>query len=89
MRRAEVARTVRALDELWSALVVVELNQALGLSASRLCDGHLIRGADAIHLASALVFAEGAAEIAFACWDRRRWEAAGELGLARVPTSLG
>ncbi len=77
----------RRFAERWMALIVVELDDPLGRTAVRLCRDHALRGADAIHLASALAVAPAAGDVTFACFDRRLWEAAGALGFERVPAS--
>ncbi|MDQ3784711.1 MAG: type II toxin-antitoxin system VapC family toxin [Actinomycetota bacterium] len=72
---------VRNLDDQWLQLQVVELDEILTKAAGELTRLHPLRAADAIHLASADVIAEGSRdEVLFACWDRRLWEAAESSG---------
>ena len=88
MARADLATAARRFDERWSGLVILELDEPLGQTAARLCHDHPLRGADAIHLASAAQLAETEPDIRFACWDRRLWEAARVVGFTRVPEAL-
>ena len=65
-----------------------ELDERVAGSAVRISNDRGLRAPDAIHLASALTFAKDATSVVtFACFDRRLWEAAGELGLERAPPS--
>jgi len=88
IRRADMATAGRRFDERWSGLVIVELDEPLGQSAAQLCHDHPLRSADAIHLASAAQLAETEPDVRFASWDRKLWEAAGVVGLTRVPESF-
>lgn len=83
----QTATAARRFAERWASLVVVELDDQLCRSTARLCRDHELRGSDAVHLASALEIAGDEEGAVFACFDRRLWEAAGELGLERVPAS--
>ncbi|HVT17946.1 MAG TPA: hypothetical protein VHQ90_17430 [Thermoanaerobaculia bacterium] len=47
-----------------------------------LCRRHPLRGADAVHLASALLLREEGLDVLFACSDRHLLEAAAAEGLA-------
>jgi len=62
-----------ALDDLtsdWDRLVHIEVNERLVNRAAGLAEAHRLRGYDAIHLASALVFAERLVEnTLFGSWD--------------------
>ena len=59
----------RAWDEFWSATRPVELTSAVEQDAGQLAARHYLRGADAVHLASAL--APGQPGLILAAWDRR------------------
>lgn len=89
--RGTARQTVELLAELedaWRRIVVVELDERVAGSAVGISNDQGLRASDAIHLASALTLAEDATSVVtFACFDRRLWEAAGELGLERVPPS--
>ena len=65
----ELAAAEQAWEEYWAAIRPVELTAAVERHAGRLAFLHSLRGADAIHLASALAI--GDSELVFAVWDRR------------------
>jgi predicted nucleic acid-binding protein len=54
----------------WSALAAVDLDGRVLELADRLVHEHPLRGADAVHLASALVLGEAGLVVEFACSDR-------------------
>lgn len=77
---------VRNFNERWFQLQIVELDEALTRAAGELTRAHPLRAADAIHLASADLIADGSrGETVFACWDRRLWEAAETSGFDLAP----
>ena len=57
-----------AWDEYWAATRPVELTAAIDQHAGRLARSHALRGADAVHLASALAI--GDPDLVVAVWDR-------------------
>jgi uncharacterized protein len=59
----------QAWEEYWAATRPVELTASVERHAGQLARLHSLRGADAVHLASALAI--GDAELVFAVWDRR------------------
>lgn len=67
----------------WASVRPVELTGAVERSAGELARVHALRGADAVHLASAM--AVGAAELVVAVWDARLASAARAAGLAVAP----
>lgn len=70
------------LERYWSELGVTELDEHLAASAAGLAERRAIRGADAVHLASALrVAAVGADSVFFATWDERLAGVAASEGL--------
>ena len=76
-------------EEAWRRLAIVELDAAVAASAVATARARIVRAADAIHLASALLLADGeASAVTFACFDRRLWQAAGILGFVRFPPEL-
>jgi predicted nucleic acid-binding protein len=83
---AELRQAELAWDEFWAATRKVELTVEVEQRAGQLARSHALRGADAVHLASALAIGEG--DMVVAVWDRRL--AAGVLaaGLQVAPASL-
>jgi predicted nucleic acid-binding protein len=69
IRAPELAASTALWDELWSEVRPVELSPSLARSAGRLAADRQLRGADAVHLASAL--AVGDPDLVVAVWDRR------------------
>lgn len=74
-----------AWEEYWAATRAVELTEGVAARAGRLAGEHALRGADAVHLASALVV--GSDELLFACWDQRLRSGAEATGLRLVPAA--
>lgn len=74
-------------EDFWSALRPVELTDALARAAAELAGQHSLRGADAVHLASALALRSD--DVVFAVWDRRLREGAVAAGFAVAPTAAG
>lgn len=75
-----------AWDGYWAATRPVELTDAVTADAGQLARQHALRGADAVHLASAL--AVGAEGLIFAVWDQRLRAAAAAAGFALAPAAL-
>ena len=73
-------------DEFWSAIRPVEFTARVEWVAGRLARRHRLRGADAVHLASALEV--DAASVVVAVWDRRLHAGAVAEGLAVAPATL-
>ena len=73
-------------DELWAAVRPVEFTARVEQVAGRLTKSHSLRGADAVHLASALEVR--AADLLVAVWDRRFQRGAVAEGLAVAPRTL-
>lgn len=84
---AGLSQAERAWEEFWPAIRPVELTPAVERHAGQLASRHALSGADAVHLASALVV--GTAEVVVAAWDRRLHAGARSEGLAVVPGRLG
>jgi predicted nucleic acid-binding protein len=59
----------RAWDGFWAATRAVELTDAVGRRAGALARAHRLRGADAVHLASALAVRDP--DLVVAVWDRQ------------------
>ncbi|GAA1402878.1 MULTISPECIES: type II toxin-antitoxin system VapC family toxin [Oerskovia] len=82
---AERAQALAAWERLWPALHLVEVSPEVLDRASDLAgsDGHSLRGADAVHLASALVLRHE--DAIFAVWDERVASAARAEALRVLP----
>lgn len=85
--------SLKALDaadadwrEYWDAVRVVELTAEVEQRAGDLARSHALRGADAVHLASAI--AVGDPHLVFAVWDHRLRAEARDLGLRLTPVDL-
>lgn len=77
----------RAWEEYWAATRPVELTPAVERHAGDLARLHALRGADAVHLASALAI--GDADLVLAVWDRRLHAGALSVGLGVAPARFG
>lgn len=86
LTRAAATAALARWDELWSAVRAVELTRAVERGAGRLARTHALRGADAVHLASALAVAAG--NVVLVGWDRRLAAAAEAAGLRVAPATL-
>jgi uncharacterized protein len=76
----------RAWNEYWAATLPVELTAAVEQHAGQLARTHALRGADAIHLASALAISDP--NLVIAIWDRRLRAGAQAAGLRLAPAHL-
>jgi predicted nucleic acid-binding protein len=84
LSHADLRRAEALWDDLWVATRPVELTEAVTANAGQLAAEHALRGADAVHLASAL--AVGRDESLFAVWDQRLRAGAQAVGVQVVPT---
>jgi uncharacterized protein len=75
-----------AWEEYWAATRPVELTPAVERLAGQLAQSHALRGADAVHLASALAI--GDAALIVAVWDHRLHAGAAAAGLQLAPFQL-
>jgi len=73
-------------EEYWAATRPVELTATVERHAGQLTSSHSLRGADAVHLASALAI--GDPELVFAVWDRRLHAGAQAAHLRVAPLEL-
>jgi predicted nucleic acid-binding protein len=76
----------QAWEQYWAAVRPVELTAAVERHAGRLACTHALRGADAVHLASALAVADP--DLIVAVWDRRLHAGAGAVGLQLAPSTM-
>jgi uncharacterized protein len=72
--------------EYWAAIRAVELTTAAEQHAGQLARSHALRGADGVHLASALAI--GDYGLVMAVWDRRLHWGARSAGLRVAPAAL-
>ncbi len=84
---AELDAAEHDWDGYWAAIRPVELAAAVERHAGQLARAHALRGAGAVHLASALAI--GDPELIVAVWDRRLHAGAGAAGCRVVPAKLG
>lgn len=70
-------------EKYWAGTRPVELTETVTAHAGHLAGQHALRGADAVHLASAL--AVGAGELVFAVWDQRLRDGAETAGFQLAP----
>lgn len=75
---------MRLFDRYWPEIGVTELDDAVARTAADIAQRLLIRGADAVHLASALQVGQHG-PVVFATWDVRLAAAASSEGLATLP----
>lgn len=75
----------RDWEEFWAAVRPVELTRRVERRAGELAVRRALRGADAVHLSSALAI--GAPDLVVAVWDRRLHEAAVAEQLAVAPAA--
>lgn len=82
----ELDAAERDWDGYWAAVRPVELTAAVERHAGQLARVHALRGADAVHLASALAIGES--DLIVAVWDRRLHAGASAAGCRVAPSSL-
>jgi uncharacterized protein len=81
---AAVASVARILD----GIDLLSLDDDRARRAAALVASSQLRGADAVHLATALDIADLGAEVVLATWDRRLHEAALHAGIGVAPGEL-
>lgn len=87
LTEVELDAVERDWNEFWAATRPVELTPAVQQHAGELARAHALRGADAVHLASALAI--GDPELVIAVWDRRLHAGARAAGCRVVPAGFG
>lgn len=75
------ARALRGLETLWPQVAAVELGPALSRVAGDLAEAHGLKGADAVHLASALWLGSQPEGVALLSFDATLTAAARTVGL--------
>ena len=81
------AKALADLEDVHYELDVVELDPPLARHAGQLADDLALRGADAVHLASALAL--GAEAVVMVTWDRKLRRAASRAGCGVAPALRG
>lgn len=83
----EAQDALSAWLERWRYVRSIDLTESVARAAGHAAAAHALKGADAIHLASALAL--GSPDVIFATWDRRLHTAARASGLRVAPAVLG
>jgi uncharacterized protein len=86
LSEADLRAAEQAWEVFWAATRPVELTQAVQQHAGQLAKVHALRGADAVHLASALAIDDP--DLIVAAWDRRLHSGALAAGTMVAPASL-
>jgi hypothetical protein len=87
LTKGELSSAEQMWDEYWAATRPVALTAAVELHAGQLASSHALRGAAAVHLASALAI--GDPGLVMAVWDRRLHTGARSASLRVAPANLG
>lgn len=82
----ETAAATSDWRRFWASMRPVELTPAVEQHAGVLARDRGLRGADAIHLASALAL--GVGDLTMAVWDQRLHASAGAVGFAVAPAAI-
>lgn len=82
LSRSGFRRSMDLLDQAESGMVHVRVTESVARLAAELAVRHSLRGADAVHLASALLIG---GDPVFACWDERLRRGAAAEGLILAP----
>lgn len=75
------------LEVIWSALYIHAVTGDVVQMASQVAREHALRAYDALHMASAMAFADKE-RMAVACWDRELRDASHGLGFALIPERI-
>jgi uncharacterized protein len=67
--KREYLQAVEDFDRDWSSITTLEVNDAMALLAGALADTHLLKGCDAIHVATALTFQSLSNDVKFLTFD--------------------
>jgi predicted nucleic acid-binding protein len=86
LTESEVSSAVSDWELFWASMRPVELSDDVERAAGSLAATHQLRGADAVHLASALAL--GSADVTVAVWDKRLHDCAAAVGLAVAPAVI-
>ena len=87
LTESEASDAAAEWEAFWASMRPVELTADVERAAGALTRRHQLRGADALHLASAVAL--GSTDLTVAVWDRRLHAGAAAVGLAVAPANLG
>lgn len=85
MGAAALRQAEAVWEEYWAATRPVELTEGITARAGQLAGEHALRGADAVHLASAL--AVRTQQLVFAAWDQRLRAGVEAAGIRLAPAT--
>jgi predicted nucleic acid-binding protein len=89
LTRREANSALQVFRSEWLNLVRVQATEALVAQADALAWELGLRGYDAVHLASALLWRDGMdAQVTVATFDQQLWKAAAQRGLTAFPENL-
>lgn len=86
LTESEASAAMSDWELFWASMRVVELSADVERAAGSLAATQQLRGADAVHLASALAL--GSEDLTVAVWDKRLHAGAAAVGLAVAPAAL-
>jgi uncharacterized protein len=69
--QAQYVRAVTDFERDWPTVQTLEVNDALALLAGAIADQHLIRGCDAVHVATAVTFQAMSKDCQFLTFDQQ------------------
>ena len=81
----QLRRLEREWETFWDATRPVELTPVIMRGAGELCANHALRGADGVHLASALALITARVDLVIAVWDVRLAAGATAAGIRVAP----
>ena len=87
LTESEASAATAEWEVFWASMRAVELSADVARAAGALTAIHQLRGADAVHLASALAL--GSTDLTVAVWDKRLHAGAAAVGFAVAPATLG
>ena len=87
LTESEASAAAAEWEVFWASMRPVELTADVERAAGVLAAQQQLRGADAVHLASALAL--GSTDLTVAVWDRRLHAGAAAVGIAVAPATLG
>lgn len=86
LSESETSAAMTDWQDFWASIRPVELTPAVEQDAGLLARDHRLRGADAVHLASARAL--GVTDLTVAAWDQRLHAGAVAAGFAVAPATL-